>query len=62
MTLTKQCQTADDIIEQAILELRRNRDQICKLLPCKVTIHLPPEGSRDPPCVEVNAKLKPRIV
>ena len=58
MTLTNQCQTADDIIERAIAEIRINREQICKLLPCKITVHLPPIGSRDAPCVEVQAKLK----
>jgi len=46
------------IVELAVVELRKHADQIERLLPCKVTLHLPPPGSRDPPCLEVQAKLK----
>jgi len=49
---------ADSIIEAAILEIRRNRTRIGQLLPCSLTIHLPPEGSTDDPCLEVKAKLR----
>ena len=50
--------TADDIIEAAIGELRRNRARIVDLMPCSVTIHFPPPGSADDPSLEVKAKLK----
>lgn len=50
---------ADAIVEAAIAELRRNRRKIGELLPCSVTIHFPPAGSADAPCLEVKAKLKP---
>ena len=59
VALASRQQTADQIIEAAIGELRRNRAQIAGLLPCRVTIHMPPEGSRDPPCLEIQAKLRP---
>jgi hypothetical protein len=59
--MTQRARTADEIIEAAILELRRNRATIARLLPCRVTIHLPPEGSADPPQLEMNAKLKPGL-
>ena len=49
---------ADDIIEAAIVELRRNRRLIAEMMPCSVTIHLPPAGSGDLPCLEVKGKLK----
>ena len=49
---------ADAIIEAAILEIRRNRTRIGSLLPCSLTIHLPPEGSTDAPCLEIKARLR----
>ena len=57
MVAVKQ-RTADEIIEAAVAELRRNRAFIVKCLPCRVTIHMPPEGSADAPQIEINAKLK----
>ena len=49
-----------DIIEEAKRELERQRATIEKLLPCTVTIHLPPrDGGPDPKVrLEVSAKLK----
>lgn len=57
MTPRPNCGTMT-IVELAVVELRKHADQIERLLPCKVTLHLPPPGSRDPPCLEVQAKLK----
>ena len=59
VALASRQQTADQIIEAAIGELRRNRNRIAEFLPCRVIIHFPPEGSRDMPCLEIQAKMPP---
>ena len=46
------------IIEQVVAAIRRERDRIESLAPCKLTVHIPPPGSKEPPCLEITAKLK----
>lgn len=46
------------IIEAIVAAVRCNGDDIVRLRPCKLTIHVPPERCNDPPVVEIQAKLK----
>ena len=45
---------AQDLIEKTILLIRSNKREIMRSMPCQLTIHLPPPGSRDEPCLELN--------
>lgn len=48
-----------DIIEAVVVAVRRQRDIIERLRPLKLTINIPPTGSRDPVDLEITkAKLK----
>ena len=46
------------IIEAVVAAIRRERERIESLAPCKLTIHIPPPGSKELPCLEITAKLK----
>jgi len=46
------------IIEQAVAELRRHGARIEEMLPAKITLHLPPKGSKDRVVLEIYTKLK----
>jgi hypothetical protein len=49
-----------DIVEQMVAILRRNREEIERLRPCQLTIHLPPpEDPKGQPCLELG-KIKIR--
>lgn len=47
-----------DVVERAVVALRRNGDLLRTLAPCAVTCHLPPPESGKDVTVEVTAKLK----
>lgn len=42
-----------DIVEQAIAVLRRNRERLLDLAPCRVVIHLPPDETHRDVVLEV---------
>jgi len=47
------------VVEEAVAALRLNREQIEKLLPFNLTIHLPPPEGKDPVVLEIaRAKLR----
>lgn len=49
-----------DIVENIVVILRKNRDTINAMRPCQVTIHIPPaEDKAAKPCLELG-KIKLR--
>lgn len=48
-----------DVVEQAVAQLRTHKDQIIKLAPLKLLIHFPPPESKDKVVLDIaGAKLK----
>lgn len=49
-----------DVIEELVVELRKKRELILRLTPCRIVAHLPPpdSGEQQSVVLEVNAKLK----
>ena len=46
------------IIEQVVAAIRRERERIESLAPCRLTVHIPPLESKEPVVLEITAKLK----